>query len=227
MTSQPVVFLVDVDNTLIDNDAIQQDLKDYLGRAFGPAERDRYWSIQEDLFTTLGYRDYIGALQQYRMENSRAVELLSMSSYLLDYPFADRLYPAAVEVLKRLGGLGPTVLLSDGDAVFQPRKVERAGLLKAVDGRALIYVHKEEELDDIERRHPAEHYVLVDDKPRILGAVKQVWKQRVTTVLPRQGIYALDQDVLSAFPPADVTIERVGDLLDLDLARLHPAPGRA
>jgi FMN phosphatase YigB (HAD superfamily) len=227
MTSQPVVFLVDVDNTLIDNDAIQQDLKDYLGRAFGPAERDRYWSIQEDLFTTLGYRDYIGALQRYRMENSRAVELLSMSSYLLDYPFADRLYPAAVEVLKRLGGLGPTVLLSDGDAVFQPRKVERAGLLKAVDGRALIYVHKEEELDDIERRHPAEHYVLVDDKPRILGAVKQVWKQRVTTVLPRQGIYALDQDVLSAFPPADVTIERVGDLLDLDPARLQPAPGRA
>jgi FMN phosphatase YigB (HAD superfamily) len=227
MTSQPVVFLVDVDNTLIDNDAIQQDLKDYLGRAFGPAERDRYWSIQEDLFTTLGYRDYIGALQRYRMENSRAVELLSMSSYLLDYPFADRLYPAAVGVLKRLGGLGPTVLLSDGDAVFQPRKVERAGLLKAVNGRALIYVHKEEELDDIERRYPAEHYVLVDDKPRILGAVKQVWKQRVTTVLPRQGIYALDQDVLSAVPPADVTIERVGDLLDLDPARLHPAPGRA
>jgi FMN phosphatase YigB (HAD superfamily) len=227
MTSQPVVFLVDVDNTLIDNDAIQQDLKDYLGRAFGPAERDRYWSIQEDLFTTLGYRDYIGALQRYRMENSRAVELLSMSSYLLDYPFADRLYPAAVGVLKRLGGLGPTVLLSDGDAVFQPRKVERAGLLKAVNGRALIYVHKEEELDDIERRYPAEHYVLVDDKPRILGAVKQVWKQRVTTVLPRQGIYALDQDVLSAFPPADVTIERVGDLLDLDPARLQPAPGRA
>jgi FMN phosphatase YigB (HAD superfamily) len=227
MTSQPVVFLVDVDNTLIDNDAIQQDLKDYLGRAFGPAERDRYWSIQEDLFTTLGYRDYIGALQRYRMENSRAVELLSMSSYLLDYPFADRLYPAAVGVLKRLGGLGPTVLLSDGDAVFQPRKVERAGLLKAVNGRALIYVHKEEELDDIERRYPAEHYVLVDDKPRILGAVKQVWKQRVTTVLPRQGIYALDQDVLSAFPPADVTIERVGDLLDLDPARLHQAPGRA
>jgi FMN phosphatase YigB (HAD superfamily) len=224
MTSHLVVFLVDVDNTLIDNDGIQQDLKDHLERAFGPGPCERYWTIQEDLFAELGYRDYIGALQRYRVEHSRAVELVSMSSFLLDYPFADRLFPAAVDVLKRLRNLGPTVLLSDGDAVFQPRKVERAGLSAPVDGRVLIYIHKEEALDDVERRYPAEHYVLVDDKLRILEAVKRAWGERVTTVFPRQGIYAHDPKVVSAFSPADVTIERIGDLLDIDLSRLCPAP---
>ena len=219
----PIVFLVDVDNTLLDNDGIQQDLKDHLERAFGLASRERYWTILEDLFAELGYRDYIGALQRYRVEHPREVELLSMSSFLLDYPFADRLFPAALEVLKRLRSLGPTVILSDGDVVFQPRKVERAGLSDAVDGRVLIYIHKEEALDDVERRYPAEHYVLVDDKLRILAAVKQVWGGRVTTVFPRQGIYAHDPQVISAFPPADVTIERIGDLLDFDLPRLRTA----
>jgi FMN phosphatase YigB (HAD superfamily) len=217
----PVVFLVDVDNTLLDNDGIQQDLKDHLERAFGSAARERYWRILEDLFAELGYRDYLGALQRYRGEHPRDVELLSMSSFLLDYPFADRLFPAALEVLKRLRSLGPTVILSDGDVVFQPRKVERAGLVEAVDGHVLIYVHKEEALDDVERRYPAEHYVLVDDKVRILNAVKQFWGERVTTVFPRQGSYAHDPEVVSAFPPADVTIERIGDLLDLDPARLR------
>jgi FMN phosphatase YigB (HAD superfamily) len=219
----PVVFLVDVDNTLLDNDGIQQDLKDHLERAFGLASRERYWTILEDLFADLGYRDYIGALQLYRVEHPRDVELLSMSSFLLDYPFADRLFPAALEVLKRLRTLGPTVILSDGDVVFQPRKVERAGLSDAVDGRVLIYIHKEEALDDVERRYPAAHYVVVDDKLRILEAVKRFWGGRVTTVFPRQGIYAHDPQVISAFAPADVTIERIGDLLDFDLPRLRTA----
>jgi FMN phosphatase YigB (HAD superfamily) len=219
----PIVFLVDVDNTLLDNDGIQQDLKDHLERVFGLASRERYWRILEDLFAELGYRDYIGALQRYRAENPHQVELLSMSSFLIDYPFADRLFPAALEVLKRLRGFGPTVILSDGDVVFQPRKVERAGLFDAVDGRVLIYIHKEEALDDVERRYPAEHYVLVDDKLRILTAVKQCWGERVTTVFPRQGIFAHDPNVVSAFPPADVTIERIGDLLDCDLPRLRTA----
>ena len=219
----PVVFLVDVDNTLLDNDRIQQDLKDHLERAFGLASRERYWAILEDLFAELGYRDYLGALQRYRVEHPREVELLSMSSFLLDYPFADRLFPAAREVLKRLRSLGPTVILSDGDVVFQPRKVERAGLSDAVDGRVLIYIHKEEALDDVERRYPAEHYVLLDDKLRILTAAKEFWGDRVTTVFPRQGIFARDPDVVGAFPPADVTIERIGDLLDGDLPWLRPA----
>jgi FMN phosphatase YigB (HAD superfamily) len=222
--SHPIVFLVDVDNTLVDNDGIQQDLKDHLERTYGLAARERYWRILEDLFVELGYRDYIGALQRFRVEHPREVELLSMSSFLMDYPFADRLYPGALEVLKRLRSLGPTVILSDGDVVFQPRKVEYAGLADVVDGHVLIYIHKEEALDDVERRYPAEHYVLVDDKLRILDAVKQIWGERVTTVFPRQGQYAHDAKLLSALPPADVTIERIGDLLHYDLPRLWTAP---
>jgi FMN phosphatase YigB (HAD superfamily) len=219
----PLVFLVDVDNTLVDNDGIQQDLKDHLERTYGVAARDRYWRILEDLMVELGYRDYIGALQNFRVEHPREIELLAMSSYLMDYPFAERLYPNALQVLKRLRSLAPTVILSDGDVVFQPRKVEHAGLAKVADGNVLIYIHKEEALEDVERRFPAEHYVLIDDKLRILDAIKQVWGARVTTVLPRQGQYAHDAKVLSALPPADVTIERIGDLLDYDLTRLRTA----
>jgi FMN phosphatase YigB (HAD superfamily) len=219
----PIVFLVDVDNTLLDNDGIQQDLKDHLDRAFGLAARERYWRILEDLFAELGYRDYIGALQRFRVEHPREVELLSMSSFLMDYPFANRLFPAALEVLKRLSSLGLTVILSDGDVVFQPRKVEHAGLSDAVNGRVLIYIHKEKFLDDVERRYPAEHYVLVDDKLRILAAAKQFWGERVTTVFPRQGAFAHDPKVISAFPSADLTIERIRDLLDCDLPQLRAA----
>lgn len=219
----PIVFLVDVDNTLVDNDGIQQDLKDHLERTYGVAARERYWKILEDLMVELGYRDYIGALQRFRVEHPREIELLAMSSFLMDYPFAKRLYPDALAVLKRLRDLGTTVILTDGDVVYQPRKVEHAGLGNVADGDVLVYIHKEEALDDVERRFPAEHYVLVDDKLRILDAAKQVWRERVTTVLPRQGQYAHDAKVISALPPADVTIERIGDLLDYDLARLRSA----
>jgi len=220
---KPLVFLVDVDNTLLDNDAIQRDLKEHLERAFGFAARERYWRILEDIFAELGYRDYIGALERYRAEHPRDVELLSMSSYLMDYPFAQQLFPGALEVLKRLRSLGPTVILSDGDVVFQPRKIERAGLSNAVNGHVLIYIHKEEALDDVERRYPAEHYVVVDDKLRILTAIKKSWGERVTTVFPRQGTYAHDQNVISAFPGADVTIERIADLLSHDISSLRLA----
>src|SRR6266702_3200182 len=171
ITPDTTVFLVDVDNTLIDNDHIQADLKRHLEREFGAACRDRYWVILEQLFTDLGYRDYLGALQRYRVEHPRDIHLLSMSSYLIDYPFANRLYPGSLDVLERFRGWGPTVILSDGDVVFQPRKVQRSGLGDAVDG-VLIYVHKERELDDVEQRYPADHYVLVDDKLRVLAAVK-------------------------------------------------------
>lgn len=219
----PIVFLVDVDNTLIDNDGVQQDLKDHLERAYGRDARDRYWSIQENLFSELGYRDYLGALQRFRIEHPRDVELLAMSSYLIDYPFAGRLFPSALKVLKKLNDFGPAVILSDGDVVFQPHKVERSGLSDAVDGRVLIYIHKEEALDDAERRFPAEHYVLIDDKLRILTAAKRFWRHRVTTVWPRQGSYTHDPKMVGAFPPADITIERIGDLLGFDLAQLRPA----
>src|SRR5260370_10606893 len=222
--SHPIVFLVDVDNTLVDNDGIQQDLKDHLERTYGLAARERYWRILEDLFVELGYRDYIGALQRLRVEHPREVELLSMSSLLMDYPFADRLCPGALEVLKRLRSLGPTVILSDGDVVFQPRKVEYAGIADAADGHVLIYIHKEEALDDVERRYPADHYVLADDKLRILTAIKQFWGARATTVFVRQGTYAHDPKIVGTFPAADVTIERIGDLLDCELPRLWSGP---
>jgi FMN phosphatase YigB (HAD superfamily) len=221
----PVVFLLDVDNTLIDNDAIQQDLKDHLQQNYGHDARDRYWKILEDLFAELGYRDYLGALQRFRAEHPKEVELLAMSSFLIDYPFSDRLFPSVFAVLERLGGFGPTVILSDGDVVFQPHKVERAGLSDAVEGRVLIYIHKEEALDDVERRFPAERYVLVDDKPRILAAIKSFWGNRVTTVFPRQGIYAHDPKAVAAFPPADIAIENIGDLVSFDLSRLATAYG--
>jgi FMN phosphatase YigB (HAD superfamily) len=214
MIPAPMVFLVDVDNTLLDNDRIQDDLRRHLEREFGAKTRDRYWAILEALFVELGYRDYLGALQRYRAEHPQDVHLISMSSYLVDYPFANRLYPGALDVLERLGSWGSTVILSDGDVVFQPRKVQRSGIWEAVDGHVLIYIHKEEMLDDVERRYPAEHYVLVDDKPRILAAVKDAWGDRVTTIFPRQGQYARDA---KAYRPADLTVERIGDLLTHDL----------
>jgi len=217
--SEPIVFLIDVDNTLLDNDRIQTDLKRHLEREFGPASRDRYWAILEQLFTELGYRDYLGALQRYRVEHPTDIHLLTMSSYLVDYPFANRLYPGALDTIERLRGWGTTVILSDGDVVFQPRKVERSGLFEAVEGHVLIYIHKEHELDDVKRRYPAGHYVLVDDKPRILAAVKSAWGDQVTTVLPRQGQFALAPDAAS-YPPADLTIESIGDLINYDLPAL-------
>jgi FMN phosphatase YigB (HAD superfamily) len=220
MIPSPIVFLVDVDNTLLNNDHIQNDLKRHLEREFGAVSRDRYWAILEQLFTDLGYRDYLGALQRFRVEHPQDAHLLSMSSFLVDYPFANRLYPGSLDVLERFRSWGPTVILSDGDVVFQPRKVERSGIFEAVDGHVLIYIHKEEALDDVERRYPAEHYVLVDDKPRILDAVKKIWGGRVTNVFPRQGQYAHDPSVVVARPPADLTVKRIGNLLDYDLAAL-------
>ena len=217
------VFLVDVDNTLLDNDRIQADLRRHLEREFGVACRDRYWAILEQLFTDLGYRDYLGSLQRYRVEHPKDIHLLSMSSYLVDYPFANRLYPGALDVLERFRGWARTVILSDGDVVFQPRKVERSGIFETVDGHVLIYIHKEEELEDVERRYPAAHYVLVDDKPRILAAVKKVWGDRVTTVLPRQGQFAHAADAASYRPAADLTVERISDLLAYDFAKFTPA----
>jgi FMN phosphatase YigB (HAD superfamily) len=214
-----VVFLVDVDNTLLDNDRVIADLRRYLDREVGPEGLARYWALFEQLRAELGYADYLGALQRYRLEFPRDPRLMSVSGFLVDYPFANRLYPRSLDVLERFRGWGPTVILSDGDVVFQPRKVQRSGLGEAVDG-VLIYVHKERELDDVEQRYPAAHYVLVDDKLRILAAVKRAWGGRVTTVFPRQGHYAHDPAILATCPAADLTVERIGDLVDYDLSTL-------
>ena len=221
----PVVFLVDVDNTLLDNDRVAADLKRYLEREVGHERQERYWAIFEELRAELGYADYLGALQRYRIEYPRDPNVLAVSAFLVDYPFANRLYPGALDVLERLRAWGPTVILSDGDVVFQPRKIQRSGLGEAVDG-ILVYIHKERELDDVEARYPAERYVLVDDKLRILTAIKQAWGPRVTTVFPRQGHYARDPGALAGYPPADVDIARIGDLLDHDLRSLLAAGTR-
>jgi FMN phosphatase YigB (HAD superfamily) len=216
-----IVFLVDVDDTLLENDRIQDDLQAHMEREFGPECRDRFWTIQEELFEELGYRDYLGAFQRFRVEHPYERHLVTAANYLVDYPFGDRLYPGALDVLRKLRTWGRTVILSDGDVVFQPRKVDRSGIFKAVEGEVLIYVHKEEALGDVERRYPADHYVMVDDKLRILAALKKAWAGRVTTVFPRQGKFANDPKALATHPrAADVTVDRIGDLLDYELADL-------
>ena len=216
------MFLLDVDNTLLDNDRVTADLKRYLIQEVGAERHERYWTIFETLRTELGYADYLGALQRYRIEHPRDPSLLRLSSFLINYPFANRLFPASLDAIEHLAQWGPPVIFSDGDVVFQPRKIERSGLFDAVERRALIYIHKELELDDAERRFPADHYVLVDDKVRILTAIKAVWGARLTTVFPRQGHYAHDPSV-ATYPQPDLTIERIGDLLDYDLPALLEA----
>jgi FMN phosphatase YigB (HAD superfamily) len=217
------VFLFDVDNTLLDNDAVQSDLSAHLEREVGLANRDRYWEIFEALRAELGYADYLGALQRYRLEHQDDLQLLRISFFLLDYPFASRLYPGSLAALARCRTLGPTVILSDGDVVFQPLKVQRAGLWQAVEHRVLIYLHKERMLDAVAERYPAEHYVMIDDKLRILAAMKEIWRERLTTVFPRQGHYAHDPRELAAWPPPDVTIEHIGELVDFPLPMLRGA----
>jgi len=223
MSRSDVVFLFDVDNTLLDNDHVTADLRAWLESELGPDAASGYWDEFELLRSELGYADYLGALQRYRVRHPHTPNILRASSFLVDYPFANRLYPGSLDVLARWSQRGPTVIMSDGDVVFQPRKIERSGLWQEVDGRVLIYVHKEQQLADVEHRFPARRYVLVDDKLRILDACKRLWGDRVVTVFPRQGHYAHDPEVLGAHPPADLEVDRIGDLVDHDLDELLAA----
>lgn len=223
MMSHEVVFLIDVDNTLLDSDQVTADLGRFLEKAIGRDRQQRYWGLFKELRDELGYADYLGALQRYRIEYAHDPHLLTVSHFLLNYPFRKRLFPDALLVLDHLKRRGPVVLVSDGDAVFQPHKIARAGLFDAADGHVLIYVHKEQELSDIEGQYPAEHYVLLDDKLRILSATKQAWGDRVTTVFLQQGHYAEAAGVRRMYPAADATFERIGELLQYDLEKLIPA----
>lgn len=227
MMNHDVVFLLDVDNTLLDADRVTIDLGRYLEKAVGQNRQQRYWNLFKQLRDELGYADYLGALQRYRIEYPHDPQVLMLSRFLLNYPFSNSLFPNALAVVDHMKQRGPVVLVSDGDAVFQPHKIERAGLFDAVDGQVLIYVHKEQELDDIEARYPAEHYVVIDDKLRILSAVKNVWGARVTTVYSQQGHYAQALNVRHASPAADVTFDRIGDLLQYDVDSLFAAPSPA
>jgi FMN phosphatase YigB (HAD superfamily) len=218
-----LVVLIDVDNTLLDNDHIQADLSEHLRANYGSATRDRYWELFETLREELGYADYFGALARYRIEAIHDPRVLRIANWLVDYPFAERLYPGALDAVRHAQNWGLTVVLSDGDAVLQPRKVDRSGIWHAVDNHVLIYIHKEQELADVERFYPAKHYIMIDDKLRILTAIKQVWGERVTTVFPRQGHYAMDPKALEQYPAADITIEHISDLLNLDLSTVARA----
>lgn len=220
MAANDVVFLFDVDNTLLDNDRVTDDLKRYLDQHVGHERQQCYWEFFEQLRNELGYADYLGALQRYRLAYPRDSGLLTVSHFLVDYPFATRLFPDALEVVEHVKQWGKAVILSDGDVVFQPLKIERSGLWRAFEGNVLIYIHKEQELDDVEKRFPAAHYVLIDDKVRILTAIKRIWGTKVTTVFPRQGHYAHDPKALAGLPPADITIERIGDLPKYSLEQL-------
>jgi len=220
---QSVVFLFDVDNTLLDNDRVAADLKRHLETEVGHERQQRYWAFFEELRAELGYADYLGALQRYRSEYPRDPHLLTVSDFLVEYHFANRLFPNSLDVVDYVKQYGRPVILSDGDVVFQPLKIRRSGLFDAVNGDVLIYIHKEFELDDVAERYPADSYVLVDDKLRILTAVKKLWGNRVTTVFPRQGHYAVDAKILATYPPADITLNRIGELVDYDLHALREA----
>ncbi|MGI8494870.1 MAG: HAD family hydrolase [Pyrinomonadaceae bacterium] len=213
MKFSSIVFFFDVDNTLLDNDRVTQDLRGFLEREVGAERNARYWEIFEEMRSALGYADYLGALQRYRVEHPYDSHLLALSTYLINYPFANLLFPNSLDVVEHCRQFGQTVILTDGDVVFQPRKIERSGLFEAFKKNVLIYIHKEKELADVERRYPAAHYILVDDKIRILTAVKKIWGERVTTVFPKQGHYAHDEKEVAKYPKADLEIERIGDLI--------------
>jgi FMN phosphatase YigB (HAD superfamily) len=223
MPSEHVVFLFDVDNTLIDNDHIVANMKHNLERDIGSEQQTRYWEYFEELRTELGYADYLGALQRYRVNHPRDFGIIAVSYFLMNYHFANRLFPCALDVIEKYQQYGETAILSDGDMIFQPLKIERSGLREAVDEKVMIYIHKEQELDDVKTRYPADHYVLIDDKVRILDAVKKTWGKNVTTVFPRQGHYAADTKEVAKYIPPDVTVDRIDQLLNYDLTKLRAA----
>jgi hypothetical protein len=223
MSAEHVVFLFDVDNTLVDNDHIVADMKSNLALDIGEDQQAQYWEYFEQLRTELGYADYLGALQRYRINHPRDFKIIAVSYFLMNYPFANRLFPCSLDVIEQYKQYGETTILSDGDMIFQPLKVERSGLRQAVDEKVMIYIHKEQELDDVKARYPADHYVLIDDKVRILDAVKKIWGAQVTTVFPRQGHYAADRTDVAKYMTPDVTVDRIDQLRDYDLARLRAA----
>ena len=222
-----ILFFFDVDDTLLDNDRVAEDLRRYLANQVGGGSAARYWEIFEQLRTELGYADYLGALQRYRVERPRDPRLLAVSHFMINYPFANRLFPESLDAVEYARRLGRAVILTDGDVVFQPLKIDRSGLYEAFDGQVLICIHKELELDDVEARYPAAHYVMVDDKVRILAAIKKHWGARVTTVFPRQGHYAHDAALVARYPKPDITLERIGELQNYSLEQILAAAAAA
>jgi FMN phosphatase YigB (HAD superfamily) len=217
-----LVFLFDVDNTLLDNDRMKRDLGDYVRRTFGEKAEDELWKLYGEERVKHGYADFLGTLELFRLAHLHDARVLHLANWVMDYPYIERLYPDALGVVRHVRQWGLPVILTDGDGVFQPHKLERAGLLSAFGGHVLNYVHKEQELDSVRRAYPAKHYVLVDDKLSLLNVAKRAWGDRVTTIFPRQGHYANDAKVLAHSQPADIEIERIADLMDHDFSALRP-----
>jgi FMN phosphatase YigB (HAD superfamily) len=220
-SGNPVVYLIDVDNTLLDNDRFGAALGDHLDLTFGAAERGRYWTVFSERRARLGFADYLGSLEVFRDGLEDHPRLLHLAEFLLEYPFAELLYPDALATLAHLSTSGTPVLLSDGDIVFQPRKIRRAGLWDAVAGRVLVYLHKETMMDRVQHLFPAQHYLVVDDKPNLLAAMKAALGARITTVFVRQGHYAHDVQAQTQMSSPDRTIERIGDLMSLNPSDLQ------
>jgi FMN phosphatase YigB (HAD superfamily) len=213
---EPLAILFDVDNTLLDNDQIVSDLRLHLGHVAGHKSSERYWDIFEELREEMGYADYLGAIQRFRNEDPYDADFMKVSLFLLGYPFKSRLFPGALEVIRHFSSFGTTAILTDGDVVFQPWKISRSGIFEAVNGRIMIQIHKEKELDCVEERLPAERYILIDDKLRLLSEIKSIWGDRLTTIFPRQGHYAHDPAILAKYPEADLTVDRIEDLLSIN-----------
>lgn len=215
-----LVFLFDVDNTLLDTDRVTADLRAFLTEKIGEQAQRDYFELFEKHRSALGYADYLGTLQQYRDAHPHDSEIMQVSLYLLNYHFANRLFPNSLDVIEHTRAFGTPVILTDGDVVFQPHKIENAGLLEAFQGKVLLYIHKEQELEAVARVYPADHYVMIDDKLRILDAMKKVWGASLTTVFVRQGHYAHERKHLDGYMAADVTLERIGGLMEYDLDKL-------
>jgi FMN phosphatase YigB (HAD superfamily) len=224
MLRPPLLVLFDVDNTLLDNDRFTADLDACLAQRLGAGECARYWRLYEELRQRGGYADYLGALQQLRVRSADPEALLHLADFLLEYPFAEQLYPGALAAIAHMATLASVAILSDGDIVLQPRKIRRSGIEAAVSGRVLVYVHKQDQLDDLQRRLPAGHYVMVDDKPTILAAMKSKLDARLTTIFVRQGHYAAEASGRAMKPPPDYCIDRIAELCSFDRAQLLPTP---
>ncbi len=209
-----LVFLIDVDNTLIDNDAVKKDLDEHITVELGPALAARFWEIYEQARKERETVDIPLALSRLRTQTSLAdmdeQTYLHVHSIFDNYPFFERLYPGTLETLHYLRTLGLTVIVSDGDRFFQAEKIFASNLAEAVEGRVLIYIHKQQHLDEIVRQYPADHYVMIDDKPEILADTKELWGKRVTTAFVQQGKYAAEQKPPNFAP--DISVLHIADL---------------
>ena len=208
-----VAFLLDVDNTLINNDKVKTDLEERVVRYAGPDTAPVFWQVYEQVRRELDYVDLPLTLNRFRAESPEVERFAELSAAVLFYPFEECLYPRTLEVIEHLREIGTVAIVSDGDPVFQPAKIARAGLAAAVDDRVLIYVHKEQQLDDVRRRIPAGRYVIVDDKPNILVAVKRELGDRAVAIHVRQGRYARETGEWHA----DIEIDSIADLMEFQL----------